>query len=439
MVSQDACSRRRFLRTSAFGASVLFLPGRVLGLDGKTPPNGKLNVACIGVGGRGGAAVKGCSRENLVAFCDVDDKRAADLHKQFSQVPRYRDYRKMLEEKGKEIDAVTVSTPDHSHFACALLAMQMGKHVCVEKPLVHTVRQAWDLMAAAEKHKVVTQMGNQGHCSEGPRLVREWHAAGVLGAVRRIEAWTDRPIWPQGMTSLPAAEPVPEHLDWSLWLAGVADYGYSSAFVPFKWRGWYAFGTGAIGDFACHNLTAAYYALDLDMPTRVIAETTGVSTVAFPTASTVTFEFPARGEMPPVTLVWYDGKRKPQPPPGWEEGRKMAGTGAFIHGDKAVVMANSHSTSVRIVPEATMKELTSSLPPKTLPRIRGDHFANWIRACKGEEEAGSPFSYAGRLTAMALLGVIAQRLPGQELLWDHANRRFSNSEAGNRLLETALV
>jgi predicted dehydrogenase len=312
--------------------------------------------------------------------------------------------------------------------------MQLGKHVCVEKPLVHTYAQAMKIMEAERRYRVATQMGNQGQCSDGPRVLREWVQAGVIGDVRRIDAWTNRPIWPQGMTKLPPGEPVPDHLDWRLWLAGVADYEYNRAYCPFKWRGWYAFGTGAIGDFFCHNVTAAYYALDLDMPTSVVAETSGKSEVAFPKWSIVKMEFPARGRMPPVTVTWYDGKKRPSPPEGFEAKRKMGGTGAFTYGEKAAVWNNSHSTSVRIVPESKMKELRSSLPPRTIPRIRGGHFRNWIEACKGGTKTGSPFSYAARLTGAALLVAVAQRLPGQRLEWDDARKRFRNNPVADRLL-----
>jgi len=430
-------SRREFLKRSAVWGSVLVVPASVLGKGGAKPPSERLNIACLGVGGMGQHDVRAVSSENLVAFCDVDDARAAPSYKAFPKVPRFKDYRRLFDKFGDKIDAVTVSTPDHVHYQVARLAVELGKGVYVQKPLCQTVRQVRDLVELAGRKGVATQMGNQGHSHEATRLVWEWVRAGVIGPVREVKCWTNRPVWPQGMTSLPPRAPVPPTLDWKLWLAGVADYPYNPAYAPFRWRGWYAFGCGALGDMACHIMDPAFFALDLRAPVTVRAEVTGRSPVAFPKKSIVTYEFPARGDMPPVKLIWYDGGEMPERPPELEPGRRMGNSmgGSLLIGDKATIMTDSHCGRCRIIPEKKMVELRPSLPPKSLPRVRGGHHQDWIRACKGlQPKACSNFDYAGPLTEVVLLGVIAQRLPGRTLEWDARAGRFKNDEEANRLL-----
>ena len=349
----------------------MFLPSRVLGLDGSPPPSDLLGVAYVGIGGMGAYHVREEHPQHRVAFCDVNDASAENNRTLFPDVPYYRDYRRMLDRHDRDIDAVVVATPDHSHYRIAMEAVRRGKHVYVEKPMSHTLSQVRKLTLAAREHGVVTQMGNQGHSTAATRMAREWVQAGVIGPVRQVHAWTDRPIWPQGMQSLPEPEPVPGSLAWELWRGDVCDYGYHHAFLPFRWRGWYAFGCGALGDMGCHVLDPAFYALDLAGSCTVQATVRGASEIAFPSSSSVSYAFPARGDMPPVNLTWYEKGFAPPRPPELEEGRTMGGAygGSLIVGDKATIMLDHHASYARIIPEIRMQEMRDELPPRTIPRI----------------------------------------------------------------------
>ncbi len=436
-MTATAQSRREFLKRSAVYGGILIVPGRVLGKDGAKSPNAKLNVAAIGAGGKGRSDIDGCSGENIVALCDVDHLRAADAFKKHPGAEKFQDYRKMLDKLGNRIDAVIVATPDHTHFQAAHAAVQLGKGVYVQKPLCHTLQQVRTLTLAARQQKVATQMGNQGHSSESTRLAREWIRAGVIGDVREVRAWTNRPIWPQGMAAYPAGEPVPASLDWKLWQGGVTDLPYNKAYAPFAWRGWYAFGCGALGDMACHIMDAAFFALDLGAPTSVQAETWGESKVAYPKSSIVTYQFPARGKLPPVVFKWHDGEKRCERPAELEPERKIGNDsgGSLIIGDKATIMVDSHSGFCRIIPEARMKDMQSSLPPKTLPRVQGGHYGDWLNACKGGTPASSNFDYAGPFTEVVLLGALAQRLPGVKLLWNAEKLEFQGNPAATALVK----
>jgi len=408
------------------------------GQDGQSP-NNKLNIACCGIGGRGADAVKGLESENFVAFCDVDEERAAKTIEKYPDVPRYSDFRKMLEKHDKEIDAVTVSTPDHMHFPIAMAALSLGKHVFVEKPLTHTISEARQLAKTAREKKVATQMGNQGHAGEGIRLLKEWIDAGVLGEIREVHSWTDRPgkIWPQGAFSAPDHSKmipvVPKTLDWDAWLGVAQPRAYDPAYLPFNWRGFWDFGTGALGDMGCHLLDGAHWALQLDAPTRIEAIRANDNLVTGPSASIITFEFPARGKFAPVTLKWYDGGLIPPPPADMEPGRTLPDNGTLFVGSKATVLANLYYQSVRIVPETKMRELAPSLPAKTIPRIEGSHFMEWVRACKGGPAAGSNFDVASKLTELCLLSNVAVRAK-RPLDWDAANMRITNLPDVNQYL-----
>ncbi|MFC1499235.1 Gfo/Idh/MocA family oxidoreductase [Verrucomicrobiota bacterium] len=433
-------SRRRFLATAGIGSTAFTMYGFGGPTKGKNdlPPSEKLNVACVGVGGKGrGNTVTNKKRHhNVVALCDVDDKRAEGTFKMFPDTPKFKDYRKMLDKMGNEIDAVVVSTPDHMHYHVAMAAVQMGKHVYVEKPVTHSIKQMRELAKAAKEKGVATQMGNQGHSAEATRLVREWIQAGVIGPVKEVRCWTNRPIWPQGMQSLPSAQSVPATLDWDLWRGDTADYAYNSKYLPFKWRGWYAFGCGALGDMGCHVMDPAYFALDIRDPVSIYCETTENSKVAFPNKTKVTFEFPARGEMPPMKLVWYDGDEDlPECPVDIEKDREIKNVGgSYIIGEKATILTASHCQSARVIPEIKMQELAPNLPPKTLPRVdRGSHHGDWLNACKGKGslngKASSNFEYSGKLTELCLLGAISQRFPNQKLEWDKEKGFTNNKEA----------
>lgn len=435
-------SRRSFLKsTSLASAAAVAFPAILRSQPGGQSPNNRLNVACIGVGGRGRAAVDGMKEENLVAFCDVDDARAAPTYETFPNVPRFRDYREMLDKLGNQIDAITISTPDHMHFPAALASLQLGKHTFVEKPLTHTIWEARELARLAAGKKVATQMGNQGHANEGPRILKEWIAAGVLGEVRECHTWTNRPIWPQGIKAPDHSKfipVVPATLDWNLWLGVAADRPYDPAYAPFNWRGYWDFGTGALGDMGCHLLDGAYWALDMEAPTRVEPISAKQTSVSAPVASMIVYHFPARGKLPPVKWTWYDGGLEPMLPEGLEPNAQVSrsGSGTFIVGSKATVFAPDYYESVRIIPETKMREIAPSLPAKTLPRIEGGHFAEWIRACKGGPEAGSNFAYASKLTELCLLSNVAVRAR-RTIEWDAKAMKVTNLPYANEYITKA--
>lgn len=426
-------TRRDFLKTTGLAsAATLAFPHILRGQS----PNNKLNIALVGVGGQGRSALNGLKDENFVAFCDVDDARAAQTYGEYPDVPRFRDYRKMLEKLGNQIDAVTVSTPDHMHFPIAMAALSLGKHVFVEKPLTHTVAEARQLDKLAREKKVATQMGNQGHALEGMRLIKEWHQAGVLGEVREMHSWTDRPIWPQGVNAPDHSKMmpvVPPTLDWDLWLGVAAMREYDPAYAPFSWRGYWDFGTGALGDMGCHIMDGAYWALELTQPTRIEAISARQTDQSPPTASVVTYHFPARGSQPALKWTWYDGGLMPLLPPDLEATRQLEPNGTLIVGSKATVFADTYYASARIIPEAKRRALAPTLPDKTLPRVQGGHFAEWVRACKGGTPAGANFEYAARLTETVLLSNVAVRAR-RPIDWDTAAMKITNLPEANQYL-----
>lgn len=433
-------SRRSFIKSSTAAAFAFhYVPSRLLGQDA---PSNKLNIAGIGVGGMGAGNLKACEEENIMALCDVDSNYAAHTFKKYPNATIYKDYRVMFDRE-KDIDAVVIATPDHTHAVITMAAMQLGKHVYCQKPLTHTVYEARKITEAARYYKVQTQMGNQGHSSEHIRLLKEWLADGAIGPVREVHAWTDRPVGgnPWSTFAVKAkpedTPPVPDTLDWDLWLGPVEYRPYHPDYHPTKWRAWLDFGTGAMGDMGCHILDPAFWALDLHAPAVVQATSTHwepeVASQTFPRASIVRMEFPARGDSPPVNLTWYDGRLMPPIPPEFEPGRKLPDSGAFLIGDKGVILHGSHGAGgMRIVPETAMKAYTP--PPKTLPRVNTSHEGDWIRACKDGDPASSTFDYGGPLTEMALLGMIAIRVKDQRLEWDAKNLRFTNSDEANALL-----
>lgn len=433
-------TRREFVKGSVAAAALGFAgcargPALLIQEPGSLPPGERLNIACIGCGGQGGRDIDGIRQENIVALCDVDGRRASETFKKFPGVRKFKDYRRMLETMDKEIDAVTVSVPDHSHYPAAMMAMAMGKHVFVQKPLTHTVWEARQLTLAARKYGVATQMGNQGHAKEGVRLFCEWIWAGAIGPVREVHIWTNRPIWPQGMDRPRWKMTPPATLDWDLWL-GTAPYRpYHRGYAPFNWRGWWDFGTGALGDMACHTADAFFFALKPGAPVSVEAESSPVNGESAPEWSIVTFQFPARGEMPPVKLVWYDGKKTPPRPPELEADREMPESGQFWYGDDGIIMdTTDYCESPRIIPEAKMREFLPNRPDKSIPRVpESNHYLEWLTACKGGTPAGSNFDYAGPFTEAILLGNVAIRT-GQKIEWDAANMRITNLPEANRLI-----
>lgn len=407
-------------------------------------PGKKLRIACIGCGGKGFSDVTGVSTENIVALCDVDPVQATKIYTKFPDVPKFQDYREMFDKMGDQIDAVTVSTPDHMHFAAGMAAIRRGKHVFIQKPLASSLWQVRELTLAARRHGVMTQMGNQGHASEGVRLAKEWVEGGVIGDVREVHVWTakmtdgkyrsihrDRPK---------AKEAIPETLDWDLWLGTARKRPYSIEYCPWKWRGWWEFGNGALGDIGCHTMDAAFYALDLGAPTAVTAETSPFNKETFPDWAIITYEFPARGAMPPVKLIWYDGGKLPARPKDLEAEREFdIKHGYFMSGEQGVIY-DSHEKcmSPRIIPEAKMQSLARSgkLPAKTIPRVPGgDPFQEWINSCKGGPKAGSNFDYSGPLSEMVLLGNLAILAKGKRIEWDSENLRVSNARSLSKYIK----
>jgi len=436
---KSTVTRRRFLGSTAAGAALFtVVPRHVLGGAGYTPPSEKLDIACIGAGGKGSSDVRGVSSENIVALCDVHESHAAGTFKRFPKAKKYKDFRKMLDAE-KSIDAVTVSTPDHTHAVAAMKAIRMGKHVYCQKPLTHTVYEARKLAQAARDEGVATQMGNQGHASERTRRVCEFIRGGAIGPVHEVHVWTDRPsnglfreYWPQGVDRPSETPGVPPDLDWDLWLGPAPHRPYHSAYAPFRWRGWWDFGTGALGDIGCHALDPVFRALDLMAPLSVQATSTRVNKETYPLGSMVRYRFGAREGMPPVELTWYDGGLKPPRPPEMEHGVEMGSGGTMYVGEKGVMHG------LRIMPETRRKEFEE--PEKTLPRSIG-HYAEWLEACKGGQPAGSNFvDTAGLLTEAVLLGNIAlrmglrEKLTKQVLEWDSPGLRITNLDDANEYL-----
>jgi predicted dehydrogenase len=449
-------TRRTFLKTSALAAAAFTLPRFSIGQTGPAAGS-KINVASIGIGNRGWFAVSELLKNpnvNLVAVCDVDQElvdatyaKAAELKKtagltfpDLNGVPLFRDYREMFAKISDKIDAVTVSTPDHHHYPAAMMAIQRGKHVYVEKPLTHSVGEARALRAAVQKHKVISQMGNQGRATDGIRLIKEWTDAGVLGDVREVRAWS--PPFPERYfkrpESLPlAAETPPATLDWDLWLGPAAKRPYNSLYRPEKWRGWWTFGNGMLGDWACHTLDAPFWSLDLGAPSSVEAEVAEVSDQNAPEWAEVTFRFPARGAKPPVTLKWLEGtSKKPAAPENWDPKVPFPERGMLMLGDKNTLFSPAgRPDSPRLLPNAVMEEFKKNRPPASIPRVAGGPVREWIEAIRGTGPLpGSNFEYSVPLSEMVLLGVVAVRT-GKRLEWDTKTGRITNDAALNKYIQ----
>ena len=430
-------TRRQFIR-GAGGAIAAFhiVPRHVLG-QGQRPPSEKLNVACIGVGGRGGASVNGVQGETIVAMCDVDMRSAGDAFKRFPAAKKYHDFRVMFDEMTDKIDAVTVATPDHTHSVAAMAAIKRGKHVFCEKPLAHSIHEVRALMAAAREHGVVTQLGNQGHSFDTIRTFCEWIWDGAIGQVTEVHACCGSNY--SRISSIPklAERPaVPGELDWDLWLGPAQERPFNPMFVPGKWRGWTPFGCGVIGDWVCHVVDPVFWALDLGAPKTVQARAKDYDPkkhgMTFPAGTVVTYEFAAKGDRGPVTLSWYDGVEKPPRPADLEPGRNIPATGAIVVGEKGKMTYGSHGAGgVRIFPETKMRAYKR--PPQSLPRVKSHH-GDWLDAIKNGRKAGSNFDYGGPLTEIALLGIIATKMLGQKLQWDSENAQFTNCSEANQCI-----
>lgn len=432
-------TRRQFVGAAAATLTTLsgcaIVPRHTVARSGQIPAGERLNVAAIGVGGRGASDLWDIRDQNIVALCDVDDVRAAGSFKRFPQARRFKDYRRMLDAMDKDIDVVLVATPDHTHAVIALEAMRRGKHVYCEKPLAHSIAEVRAMMQAARDHKVITQLGNQGHSFETIRVFKEWIQDGAIGGVHTVHAGCKSINSSLGELAAIRTQrpPVPETLDWDLWLGPAAKRPYHPSYAPSHWRSWTDFGDGTIGDWACHVVDPVFWALDLGAPSTVVAEVKNydykTQRETFPRGEIVTFEFPAKGARGPVTLKWYSGEEEIPRPKELEPGRPVPGIGAVVYGDKGTITYGSHGAGgVRIIPEEKMRAYKR--PAKSIPRVK-DHMTDFVQAVKSGKPAGSDFAYGGPLTEVALLGIIAVKMAGQKLAWDSEAMRFTNSEAAN--------
>ncbi|MFZ9938264.1 MAG: Gfo/Idh/MocA family protein [Luteolibacter sp.] len=429
--------RRAFLKTTAAAGLFQIVPRHVLGGPGHTPPSERVNIAGIGIGGMGHANLKACGAGNIVALCDVDHRYAAKTFKEFPAAAAYKDYRVMLE-KQKDIDAVLIATPDHTHAVISMAAMQLGKHVFCQKPLTHDIYEARMLAKAARETGVVTQMGIQGHSQEGLRLICEWIWDGAIGTVREVDAWCSLSYAPHGHAywSSPLNDrpkqgmPVPDGLDWDSWIGPAPMRPYHSGYHPLVWRCWWDFGCGMMGDRGAHTLDPVFSALKLGAPLSIEGSgIVGGNAEVHPDKAVVTYHFPEREGFPPLKLTWYEGQEPPRPPE-LEEGRNLYEQGGVLFkGDKGLIICGVYGNSPRLVPESAMKAFQR--PEKTLPRIKGSHEENWIDAIKAGGKASADFDYSGPLTELALLGNLAKRFPGQKLLWDNDQIKVTNHDEAN--------
>ena len=434
-------SRRGFLARSAAAVTISVVPRHVLAGAGRNPPSEKLNIAGIGVGGMGKSNLRQLESENIVALCDVDHEYAAETFKRYPKAKVYTDFRKMLDHQ-KEIDAVMIATPDHTHAVISMAAMRRGKHVYCQKPLTHDVYESRMLAKAAREEGVVTQMGIQGHSMEGGRLICEWIADGAIGEVTEVDAWCSLSYYPFGhagwsskWSRRPKDTPaVPATLDWDLWLGPAPQRPYHPAYHPAVWRCWWDFGCGMMGDRGAHTLDPVFWALKLGQPTSVDANSLDLNPDTHPIASIVTYQFPARGDLPPVKLTWYDGLRPPRPEE-LEDGRRMGHTegGSLFKGSKGKLVAGVYGEGPRLIPESAMKAYRT--PAKTIPRVEGLHEQDWVRACKTGGRAGADFEYSGPLTEMCLLGNVARRMDAR-IEWDAAKMEVTNLPEANRYIRT---
>ncbi|TWI83163.1 oxidoreductase family protein [Lacibacter cauensis] len=460
-------SRRDFLRTGAVATAGFFIvPRHVLGGPGYIAPSDRLNIAGIGAGGKGASDLAEFAKSpnvNIVALCDVDEAQAAGSMKRFSKAKFYYDYREMLEKEKNNIDAVSVSTPDHTHAVATLAAMQLGKHVYVQKPLTHDIYEARMLTEAAKKYKVVTQMGNQGGSGDGVRSMKEWYDAKLIGKVTKVYAWTNRPVWPQGLAKPSGTHTVPSTMKWDLWIGPSKYEDYNPAYHPFNWRGWWAFGTGALGDMACHIMDPIYRILPILYPNEVECslpnQFTGAWTEAgyidsCPPASIIHLNYPRTDGKGEIKVTWMDGGLLPQRPAELLPDEEMGNWdgGVIFEGTKGKMMCDCYGANPRLLPTSRMKE--AKLPKQTLKRVPEGHYVQWVNACMagyGNAETSSPFEYAGPFTESILMGNLAIRswmiknpkltgwgdkyLGRKKLLWDAQNMKITNFDEANQFVK----
>lgn len=428
-------SRRDFLRTSAIGvAGLTIVPASVLGKKaGHTAPSDKLNIAAIGVGGMGAANLKQLTSENIVALCDTDWKYADKTFKAFPDARKFWDFRTMYDQMDKQIDAVLVATADHTHAIITAQGMAMGKHAFVQKPLTHSVYESRLLTKLADKHQLATQMGNQGASAVGVRQVCDWIWNGEIGEVTRVEAFTDRPIWPQGLMRPTQVDAIPETLNWDLFIGPAPMRPYNGIYQPWNWRGWWDFGTGALGDMACHILHPVFKGLQLGYPSKAQGSSTALLTDCAPNAQMVTYTFPERGSvgkinLPEVKVTWYDGGLQPPRPIGMPEGKNLnnGGGGVIFHGTKDTLICGCYGANPWLLSGRTPDV------PKMCREVTESHEMDWVRACKenpsSRVKTASDFSEAGPFNEIVVMGVLAVRLQGlnKELIWDGEKMEFTN-------------
>ncbi|MFC1225209.1 Gfo/Idh/MocA family protein [Pedobacter sp. BG31] len=467
--NKNTSNRRDFIKTSAIAAAAfMIVPRHVLGGTGYLAPSDRLLVAGIGVGGKGQSDLDmfhKSGKADIAFLCDVDDRRAATSVKAFPKAKYYKDWREMLDKEHKNFDAVSVSTPDHNHAIQALAAMQLGKHVYVQKPLTHDIYEARILTAAAKKYKVVTQMGNQGASNDGPRQMKEWYEAGLIGDVHTVYAWTNRPVWPQGIPWPSQKAEIPKELDWNLWLGTAPEKDYVDKLVPFNWRGWWDYGTGALGDMGCHLIEAPFSVLNLKYAKEVQASVGSVYVDEFkrgyfpescPPSSHVTLKFPktdkTKGD---VTLHWMDGGIQPERPEELEANETFGdgGNGTLFIGTKGKMMAETYSANPKLLPLSKNKDIKVAPKYARVPDGANGHYKQWVEAAiagYGKQEVSSPFEIAGPLTEALLMANLAIRsfdvqktvngktsYPGRymKMLWDNDNMKVTNFEEANQFVK----
>ncbi|MFT4022989.1 MAG: Gfo/Idh/MocA family oxidoreductase [Flavihumibacter sp.] len=464
-MARTSTSRRKFLQASGLAATGFFIvPRHVLG-KGFVAPSDKLNVASIGVGGKGQSDIAEffkTGKVNIVALADVDDRQAVKSRTAHPKAKYYRDFREMLSKEHKGIDAVSISTPDNTHANATLAAMQLGKHVYTQKPLTHDIWEARLLTEAAKKYKVVTQMGNQGGSGDGVRRAQELINAGLIGDVTEVHCFTNRPVWPQGIATPTGQFDIPKELDWDLWLGPAQKIDYNPAYLPFNWRGWWAFGTGALGDMACHIMDPVYRILPILYPTSVECSVANIwkdmwvegnFTDSCPPSSIIHLSYERTDGKGTIKVSWHDGGLLPvrpdellpeEPFGNWDGGTLFVGT-------KGKLLTDCYGENPRLLPTVRMKE---NLPAPSLPRVPEGHYAQWVNACiagYGKATTSSPFEYAGPFTESILIGNLAIRswmyknpnlkgwgdkyLGRKTLLWDAKNMRITNFEEANQFVK----
>lgn len=456
-------NRRAFLGTAGMAAAAFsIVPRSVLGGKGHIAPSDTVYIAGIGVGGKGTSDLTGFAANphaRIAFLCDVDDRQMAESRKNFPAAKIYKDFRVMLDKEAKGIDAVSVSTPDHTHAVAAMAAMQRKKHVYVQKPLTYTIHEARMLTEAAKKYQVVTQMGNQYASADHVRKAKEMVDAGLIGEVTAVQTWTNRPVWPQGIPTPKGKFDIPKELDWDLWLGPAPYIEYNPAYLPFNWRGWWPFGTGALGDMACHIMDAPFRILPIDYPTEVECSTSTAWSGFFqeadytdscPASSIIHLKFPRKDGKGDIQFTWMDGGLLPKRPAELKPDENLGDVdgGYILEGTKGKLMGNYNLSPV-LLPTTRMQD---NLPPQTIPRIKGaeaGHYTQWVEACMkgyGKMELSSPFEYAGPMTEAILMGNLALRSYAmrdsngkhygrKKLLWDAKNMKITNFDDANKFVK----